>query len=236
MFKYDMHSHILPGVDDGAQNLEDSLVLIDRLKKAGITDICLTPHYYTHKESMYDFVERRDKAYEALKTKVGNNVNLHLGAEVFVTDYLFTTPYDLSKVCYNGTKYMLTEFGYRSTFQGDTLKNINNLMNNHGITPVLTHVERYPYLLKHPDALEELIYMGVLIQSNACSYSEFSLKRKLTKLLANGYIHVIGSDAHSLNRNSPDAFVTLEEHLKKKGIEDIINNINLNSRKILSGK
>ncbi len=236
MLKYDMHSHILPGVDDGAKNVEDSLVLIDRLKKAGVTDICLTPHYYTHKESMYDFVERRDKAFDILREKTGDSINLHLGAEVFVTDYLFTTPYDLSKVCYNGTKYMLTEFGYSSTFQGDTLKHINTLMNNHGIIPVLTHVERYPYLLKHPSALEELIYMGVLIQSNACSFSEFSLKRKLTKLLSNGYIHVIGSDVHSLTRNSPDAFAALEEHLKKKGIEDVIEEINNNSKKILFGK
>ena len=236
MLKYDMHSHILPGVDDGAQTVEDSLVLIDRLKKAGITDICLTPHYYTHKESMYDFVQRRDKAFDVLRKSVGDSVNLHLGAEVFVTEYLFTTPYDLSKVCYNGTKYMLTEFGYSTSFQGDTLKYINTLMNNHGVIPVLTHVERYPYLIKHPEALEELIYMGIIIQSNACSFSEFSLKRRLTKMLTNGYIHVIGSDAHSLNRNTPDAFVSFADHLRKKGIEDVAKDINSVSERILSGK
>lgn len=233
---FDMHTHILPGVDDGAKNIEESLVLIDRLVKAGITDICLTPHYYTHKESMTDFTARRDAAFRELASHVGDKVRLHLGAEVFVTQYLFTSEYDLTKVCYNGTRYMLTEFPYSSNFSGETMSLINTLMNNHRIIPVLTHVERYPYLLKHPQVLEELIYMGIIIQSNACSFSEFSLRRKLLKLLNNGYIQVIGSDAHSLNRNTPDAFNSLYGLLEKKNMTDIIPDINSVSKGILLGK
>ena len=69
---YDMHSHILPAVDDGAKNIEESLTLINRLRRAGVTDICLTPHYYTHKESLKDFVNRRNKAYLELKSYVSD--------------------------------------------------------------------------------------------------------------------------------------------------------------------
>ncbi len=230
---YDMHSHILPGVDDGAKSIDESLSLINRLKRAGVTDICLTPHYYTHRESLKDFLNRRDSAFSELSSYIADDVNLHLGAEVYVTKYLFSNDDDLKKVCYNGTSYMLTEFPYSSRFEGESMVYINKLINNYKITPVLAHVERYPYLLKHTNVLEELIEMGVIIQSNACSFGEFPLKLKLTKLLKNGYIHIIGSDAHSLSRNSPDAFNTLNEHILKKLNSAVIPDINDTSAEIL---
>lgn len=229
---YDMHSHILPAVDDGAKSVEESLTLISRLKRSGVTDICLTPHFYTHKESLADFVKRRNEAFDLLKSKVGDEINLHLGAEVYITKYLFSNEESFRNVCYDGTEYMLTEFPYTSTFSGETMSYISKLMNNHGIKPILAHVERYPYLLKHLDVLEELIYMGVMIQSNACSFAEFPLKLRLTKMLKNGYIQLIGSDAHSLTRNSPDAFSTLVALEGKKIPKEVFENINRNSQEI----
>lgn len=231
---FDMHSHILPAVDDGAKNTDDSLILINKLRRAGITDICLTPHYYTHKESLRDFIDRRNKAYAELSSYVSDDVTLHLGAEVYVTKYLFSNEDDLKSVCYNGTKYMLTEFPYSSTFEGESMVFVNKLINNYGITPVLAHVERYPHLLKHLSVLEELIDMGVIIQSNACSFSEFPLKLRLTKMLKNGYIHIFGSDAHSVNRNSPDYFNSLNEHIDKKLSLDIKASVNKISSEILN--
>ena len=231
--KFDMHTHILHGVDDGAGNIEDSLTLISRLKRAGVTDICLTPHYYTHRESLDDFVKRRDDAFLELSSYISDDVRLHLGAEVYVTKYLFSNDSDLKSVCYKDTNYMLTEFPYTSTFEGESLAYINKLMNNYRIIPVLAHVERYPYLLKHPKVLEELIDMGVIIQSNACSYAEFPLKLKLIKLLKKGCIHIIGSDAHSLERNTPDAFNGLNELIAKKLTDDAATYINENSSYIL---
>ena len=230
---YDMHTHILPGVDDGARNIDESLTLINRLSCAGITDICLTPHYYTHRESLTDFLKRRTTAFHELSSYVSDDVNLHLGAEVYVTKYLFSNEDNLKKVCYEGTGYMLTEFPYSSRFEGESMVHLNKLINNYGITPILAHVERYPYLLKHLNVLEELIDMGIVIQSNACSYSEFPLKIKLTKLLKNGYIHLFGSDAHSLTRNTPDAYNILNEHISKKLDYSVISNINDNSAEIL---
>lgn len=230
---YDMHTHILPGIDDGAKSVEDSLTLINKLRRAGVSHICLTPHFYTHKESIKDFLARRNKAFAELSSYVSDDVTLYLGAEVYVTKYLFSNEDDLKSVCYSGTKYMLTEFPYSSTFEGESMVFINKLLNNYGITPVLTHVERYPYLLKHLDVVEELIDMGVIIQSNACSFSEFPLKLKLTKMLKKGYIHIIGSDAHSTNRNSPDFINNLNELIDKKLGSDVKSLINNTSKKIL---
>lgn len=230
---YDMHTHILPGVDDGAKNVNESLKLIKTLKNAGVTDICLTPHYYTHKESLKDFLKRRDEAFCELKSFIDDDINLHLGAEVYITKYLFINDDDLKSVCYNGTRHMLTEFPYNSAFEGESMMFINKLLNNYGITPVLAHVERYPNLLKNFDVLEELIDMGVIIQSNACSFTEFPLKIKLTKMLKKGYIQLIGSDAHSEKRNSPDSFDSFNSYISKKLSGNVISDINSLSMEIL---
>lgn len=230
---FDMHTHILHGVDDGAKTVEESLTIINRLRRAGVTDICLTPHYYTHKESLCDFVKRRDNAFAELKCYVSDDVKLHLGAEVFVTKYLFSNEEDLKAVCYKGTNYMLTEFPYSSTFTGESMVLINKLMNNYGIIPVIAHVERYPYLLKHQNVLEELIESGVIVQSNACSFLSLSTRIKLAKMLRKGYIHIIGSDAHSINRNSPDAYNFLNDFISKKMPADVSDYVNGNSMRIL---
>lgn len=235
-FEFDMHTHILSGIDDGARNVEESLILISRLRRAGINHIALTPHYYTHKESLEDFLSRRNESYSLLKGEVSDDVKLYLGAEVFVTKYLFLNDWDLSPVCYEGTNYMLCEFPYYSTFHDEAGDYIDKLMYGHKIIPVLTHVERYSYLMKHPEVIEELMSRGIIIQSNACSFERFSLKNKLIKFVRNGLVGIIGSDAHSLERNSPDAFNTLNELIHKKELDEFINTSNMNSRKILGLK
>ena len=176
----------------------------------------------------------RDSAFLELSSYVNDDVRLHLGAEVYVTKYLFSNEDNLKSVCYKGTSYMLTEFPYSSTFEGESMVLVNKLINNCGITPIIAHVERYPYLLKHPEVIEELMDMGVIIQSNACSFTEFPLKIKLMKLLKKGYINVMGSDAHSLNRNTPDAFKSFNEYVAKKAGSTIIDDINITSAQILN--
>lgn len=235
MLTYDMHTHILPGVDDGAKTVDESLILINRLADLGITDICLTPHYYTHKESLKSFISRRNAAFERLCSSVDlrRDVRLHLGAEVYVTKYLFSTEEDLRLVCYDGLSFMLVELPYNSTFEGESMVYLSKLISNYRITPVLAHVERYPYLLKHTGTLNELVEMGVHFQSNACSFTKFPLKLKLTRLLKNSIVQIIGSDAHSLTRNSPDAFAELNALMTKKLSGDLPDKINSTCSKIL---
>lgn len=231
---YDMHSHILPAMDDGAKNIDESLILINRLKRCGITDICLTPHFYTHRESLETFLDRRDSAYRLLSDYADGSVRFHLGAEVYVTKYLFSNELNLHLACYNGLSYMLTEFPYSSTFEGESMLHINRLINNYGITPVIAHVERYPYLLKHPRVADELLSMGVVFQSNACSFLKFPLKHKLIRMLEEEQIQIIGSDAHSLSRNTPDAFDPLDKLIEKKLSTAAFSGVNEACSKILS--
>lgn len=235
LLEYDLHTHILPGTDDGARTTEEALQLIEALKSKGVKNICFTPHFYTHKESVEDFLMRRDAGYKELLPSLPSDVNVKLGAEVYVTKYLFSEERDLKPLCLEGTNYMLTEFPYTSEFSTDTIRMLTRIM-DFAIIPIVPHVERYPYLLKKTDKLSELIDMGVVIQSNYISYTEGSVKRKLIKLLGKGLIHVLSSDVHNLERNSPDSSAQGLEFIKKKCSFDVIDFLQDNAQKVFNDK
>ncbi len=215
MLSYDFHTHILPGVDDGAKTQEEALKLISELSAQGIKNICLTSHYYSHKESMEDFLKRRDESAEALFPLIPEDINIKLGAEVYVTPYMFVDRDDFSPVCISGTNYMLAEFPYASSFQGESMRMLMRLTDL-GAKIIIPHVERYPTLFKDKELLEELIYMGVVVQSNAASFLDKRINSKLIKLLKGGYIQILSSDTHSLRHNPPASLLDAQNLILKK--------------------
>lgn len=233
--KYDLHTHLIPMIDDGAQSVEESLMLIEELSNQGIENIVLTPHFYTHKESAEDFVLRRNEAYKEIRNLIPDYLNVKLGAEVYVTDYLFAEERDLRPLCIEGTNYMITEFSYDSDFSGGSMRRLLKLIGL-GYIPIIPHVERYPALIKKKSKLDELIDMGVLIQSNFISFTEKGKSRKLLKLLNSGYIHILSTDVHNLSRNAPDSISKAMEIISKKCSFDIINSLNQNARDVFEGR
>lgn len=207
----DLHSHILPEMDDGARSVEESLELIASLKKQGIHNICFTPHFYTHRRSIDSFLEKRANAYAKFLPEKPEDVNIVLGAEVYVTKYLFKNDGrdDFSGITYGKSRYILTEYGYESTFSGKTLRYLDIFQQNHGLVPIIPHVERYGYLIDNPDVIRDLRHMGVIIQTNISNYtakSPFFKKRKLLRYISEGLIDVLGSDAHSFTHNTPEVY------------------------------
>ncbi len=233
--KYDLHTHIIPCIDDGSQSIDESLNLIEALNNQGIENIVFTPHFYTHKESAEDFVRRRDEAYKEIRELIPNYLNIKLGAEVYVTDYLFAEERDLSPLCIEGTNYMITEFSYDSDFTGSVLRRLLRLRGL-GFIPVIPHIERYPALMKKKAKLEELIDMGVIIQSNFASFTEKGKARKLLKLLNSGYVHILSTDVHSFSRNSPNTINKAMEVISKKCSFDVVDSLNRNARDVFEGR
>lgn len=205
---YDMHSHILPGFDDGAKTVEDSLTLIESLKKQGVTNICLTPHFYTNEMSLEDYLAERQEAFDAFVPYIPEDINVVLGCEVYITDYLFNNN-DLSGITYGNSRYILTEFSYDTVFNERTLQRFYILIQNYNLIPVMPHVERYHHLIEHPDIIEQMKELGIVIQTNISNYSQnasFFRKRRLLKLIDKGLIDILGSDTHSMTHNPPDVF------------------------------
>lgn len=215
---YDMHSHILPDFDDGAKDVETALELIDILRNQGVRNICLTPHFYTDEISYDKYLEERQIAFEKFKPFIPPDVNIVLGSEVYITDYLFNNN-DLSGITYGNSRYILTEFPYKITLTEQELKQFYMLTQNYGLHPVIPHVERYDYLISHPETIEQLQEIGVMIQTNISRYANnvpAFKRRKLLKFISKGLIDIIGSDSHSLTHSPPSVYNEAIENITKK--------------------
>ena len=200
----DVHSHILPNIDDGSPNRETSLLMIEMLAEDGVTDVVLTPHFYSDEISLNDFVLKRNNTYSDFIKGYSGNVKLHLGAEVYVTKYL-TVYEDITELCIDKTKYMLIELPFDSVIKDETYEVIDNLIYNYKIVPIVAHIERYPFLYhdKTFNNVDILISMGCLIQVNTESFLVGKSRKKVLKLIESGKVSFLGSDAHNIKSRPP---------------------------------
>lgn len=230
---YDMHSHILPEMDDGSKSLEMSLEIIEKLRAQDVKNICLTPHYYTNEESLESFLNRRKESLDILLPEVPEDVKICLGAEVYVTDYLFNND-DLSEICYGDSKYILCEFPFSSTFSNRTMDWLYKLSANYGLKPVLTHIERYDHLMSDEGLVESLCDEDIIIQTNVGAFKGFSQKRRLLKYIKRGYIDIVGTDCHSLTRGNPDEYTDTINLIREKCGQEYVDHIVNTSAEIFS--
>lgn len=232
----EMHSHILPGIDDGSPNVETSLKMIDMLKKQGAKAIVLTPHYYSDSISYDDFVARRNNAYNLLKSSLPlESPKLILSAEVYISKYLFNNS-SLDEIKIGNSDYVLIEHPFSCDFSQEIYDRLLNLNYDYGIKPVLAHIERYPAFMDDADLLDEYIDMGCLAQVNISSFvdSPRHIRKKLFKFLEAGRIHLVGSDCHNLTSRKPDFESGIHEIKKKCGF-DIINQLQNNANMLIKG-
>ena len=165
-----------------------------------------------------DYLVKRKEAFDNFAPHMPDDINFILGCEVYITDYLFNNN-DLSQITYGNSRYILTEFAYQSRFTDKTMQSFYLLVQNYGLTPVMPHVERYPYLIDNPGAIGVLKDLGTVIQTNVSSYTQeasFFRKRKLFKLIDKGLIDIVGTDAHSLHHNNPEVYTEALKAISKK--------------------
>lgn len=229
---YDFHTHILPSIDDGAKNIENSIDLLSQLNNLGVINVALTSHFYTNEISLEDFIVKRNQAFGTIKNQIPKSMNIKLGAEVFITDYLFNQEIT-NDICLEGTNYVLCEFSYDSNFKGRFERYIDNFFNR-GMIPIIAHIERYPNLMKDKDLREELLYKGAVFQSNYSSFLNSKYKRKLIKMLKDSEISIFGSDVHSNHRNPVSDLVKAQEYIEKKLGVEIFEEIEKKSLRIFS--
>lgn len=191
----DFHSHILPGIDDGSRNLEQSIAMVNEAKEAGFKKIISTSHY------MENYYECNERDRRQLLKKVQENVQgieLILGNEIYITNNIIELLQNGQASSINGTKYVLFEFPLITTRPMNDKEVIYRLVEN-GYIPIIAHPERYPFIQENPDYLFELEEMGALFQANYGSIiGMYGLKAKKTLkiLLKNNLISFLGSDVH----------------------------------------
>ena len=214
----DLHSHIIPKIDDGSQSIETSILMLQEAKKAGFTDIFLTPHYIENYYGL-DIQTRKEKFEELQKIAKEKNIdiNLYLGSEIFINPEIDVLYSKKAILTLNNSRYMLIEIPMNDTilYLDDVIENLTCI----GIVPILAHPERYQYVQNDITVCERLIDKGVLFQMNYGSiigvYGK-DVKKTAIKLLKNNYIHFLGSDVHR-----KESIYTKIESAKKKIIKII---------------
>lgn len=201
--KYDIHTHILPGMDDGSKSSDESLKMIDKLLSQGVNNIIFTPHYYSDRESIESFLERRTESFAKIENRLPEDVNVKLASEVYVSDYLFNRE-DITPLCIAGNRYILLEFPFFSSFHERSLDQLRAIMYDYKVKPILVHIERYKKLLDSMGAIERLVRLGCLLQVDLAAIGEPSTFRKLTKLFDKNLISLVATDCHNMIKRTPD--------------------------------
>lgn len=225
----ELHCHVLPGIDDGAQDLQTSLAMLAALHRQGVETVVCTPHYYSDSISLSDFLTRREKAFGLLcRALAGQPLCLYAAAEVYVSDYLFSCE-SLDALKIAGGSYMLSEHSFSETFSDRALERLENLYYDFGVRPLLAHIERYEALVRNPGLLEELVQMGCATQVNISSFADLprSWRKKLFKLFDRGLVHVVGSDCHNMDSRPPaygDGLAMIEKAFGASGLQHLQKN------------
>lgn len=193
----DLHTHILPAIDDGAATLEESLALLSQEKDNGVDTVVLTSHFRAQVQKPQEFLSARQSAYETLLAQTDGSIRLVLGAEVLYSEYLAGIE-NIRDFCLSGTDYLLLEMPYHAPFGEKVFSAVARLRDEHGIIPILAHVERYEAIRRDARLLYRFRELGCLMQVNADSLLEksLSMRRFLAKLLHRGEIDLLGSDCH----------------------------------------
>jgi len=210
----DIHNHILPGIDDGAKNTEESLKLIEGLMDLGFKQFMPTPHimqdfYPNTYETIGDAYQ---KLLEDLPPRLLKEVTINPAAE-YMLDNNFEMLLDTETLCPLSGKHILIEMSY---FQAPiNLEEIIFKLKTKGYTPILAHPERYAFYHNKPDYYRRLKTLGCYFQLNLLSLSEHygkSVKKTAHYLIEEGLIDFVGSDVHNETHIHKISEITLKEN------------------------
>ena len=233
----DIHSHILPGIDDGAKNINDTIAIIRELAEQGVTDVIATPHYITETT----FVSPRKVNLQLLEevrqavAKAGLNINVYLGNEVYISDNMPELVKKRLISTLADSRYILVELPLDMEFPNyeDFLLELNN----RGLKVILAHPERYAIVKKDFNVARELFEAGILLQCNTGSilgqYGK-DAKKTIIELAKRKMIFAFGSDIHRCRGRQE--ILMAQKKLKKYFNDREMQNVFVgNPKKILQG-
>ncbi len=226
----DIHSHVLPFVDDGSKSMEESLLMVKTAYDEGITDIIFTPHY---RLDMFLTTWQEDlKVFNDFTAKIKNNgipINCYLGQELHNAPEMLGQLKDGKAISLNGTKYVLLEFSWHQN--GDYVFVVKEYINA-GYQPIVVHYERFPY--STVDGYKQLKKAGALFQINAYSLFGWESERNKDlafKMLDDGCVDFVASDMHGGYKFNDRNFYIRDgyELIKEKYGDEVADNLFINN-------
>ncbi len=199
---FDIHSHILPFVDDGATDIDNAVELLEMAKENGISDILATPHFYPSEDSLEAFLTRTKKAYNELNEKIENKElpKIYLGSEVLYFIGIGTAE-NLFALTLNGSKYLLIELS-GSDINKYLFKDLTELKKR-GYVPIIAHFERYNKAKGFKKLLNFVKVNDIIVQINTITLTMPRYLKFLKKLLRRNIFCVLATDTHSVDKRPP---------------------------------
>lgn len=214
---HDIHTHILPYMDDGATDIKDSENMIEMESEMRVRKISLTPHFYPDSESLPSFLKRRECALKKCRDwslLSYKELSFASGSETLLSQALFIYE-NIDALCYEGTTYLLLELPYEHKWNGKVYRNIERLIDYYRINPIIAHIERYMPVRKNLRVVKELKSIGCEFQVNAASLFEKHNQKMLDRMFEYGYIDYIASDCHNTDMRPP-CLLRGYEYIKKR--------------------
>ena len=236
----DIHTHILPGIDDGARDIGDTLEMARIAVESGTTHMVATPHCnIPGRNSNYfgqEYKEAFFKAKNAIKAE-GIPLKLYPGMEVYMTEEVPDLMAEGKIMPINGSHYVLVEFGFDEDpeFADRMLKRVRRMR----VIPLIAHVERYYFVQDYPEIIARWKKIGYAIQCNKGSFQgKFGKAERRTahELLDKQLVSVIASDAHRPNVRTPRLDDAYEELALDYPIEYLDRVFDLYPRRICEDK
>ena len=212
----DMHSHLIPGIDDGAQTIEDSVQLIRELHEMGFKKLITTPHIMSdyYKNTPENIKAGLEKVRAAIKT-AGIPIEIDVAAEYYL-DEQFLTKLKSPDVLTFGNKYLLFEVSYIN--KPENLNACIFAIQQQGLKPVLAHPERYPFFYDDFDEYKRLHDRGVLLQLNTNSLTGYyspAARMIAMRMIDENLIDFIGTDCHHMRHAESLKHCQKEKYLRK---------------------
>ncbi len=192
----DLHSHLLPGVDDGSRSVEQSLRVLDAMARDGVTDVCLTPHTLAGRAEA-GVPPAHDGAFQTLQSQAPAVPRLHRGAEVMLDRPITRSVALARKITLAGSRYMLVEFPRLVPY--DTVSNALTQVHELGVIPILAHPERYSCC--SPDAVRQWKTIGARMQVDSTTLLMAQARgQRARQLVSEGLADILAGDNHGDER------------------------------------
>jgi protein-tyrosine phosphatase len=202
----DIHSHIIPGIDDGAHGARTAKEMLILAAEGGTNHIVATPHYISGEiNNTPAIIEEGCGSLSQIVSESFLNLDIYPGSEVFISPDI-PDLYDKGLItCINKSRYILVEFPQLQVPQ--YTNEVLYQLQLRGLVPIIAHPERYEAVRRSPGLIREMAGRGILTQINSVSLTGLygtDIKKTAKKLIDNGIAHFVASDAHSCGERNPD--------------------------------
>lgn len=231
----DFHTHIIPAIDDGSHNVEESAEMLRMSYAQGIDTIVLTSHFRLGEHRIRSYLKDRREKLDILFDSISPEERkfmpkLILGAEVEFQPDMDKWDY-LDELTINGTNFIMTEMPF-TPWTGADLKVIDNIALNTPFTPIIPHIDRYMHTFTKESYIEHFYKMPVVVQMNAIYINSRAHIQYYKPLLDSGKIQILGSDCHGPEWRPPNLGTAIET-VKEVCGQAVMDRIEARSREML---